>query len=69
MRLCKETVNGRQCIGEVEESQNYCAVHQKFFQVGAEDRCRKCLKKIRVGTWAKKRDDGNLEHQKCPPTK
>jgi hypothetical protein len=43
-----------------------CAGHQKFHLAGSEDHCRKCGKKIRSGTYARKRDDGGLEHQECP---
>lgn len=47
----------------------YCAVHENYQQSTGNEQCRKCQKKIRTGSFAKKAANNTLEHiGDCPKT-
>lgn len=52
-----------------ESHDGYCAVHEKYQQVTGEERCRRCQKKIRTGSFAEKGPNRTLQHiGECPKT-
>ena len=59
--------SGTSCVADAAADSRYCAVHAKYALADSESRCAKCTKKIRTGTYATKRADGQLEHTpQCP---
>ena len=55
------------CVAEAVSPDGLCAVHAKYAEAQEGTRCATCTQALRVGTFARKRSDGRLEHVVCPP--